>query len=180
MSLLGILSNEEVSNEYVLSKIIRYNHRCRLQDESVAEHSFFVSLFCLKIMSQLNLDKETERNVLIKAALHDTSECLTSDIPHDVKVRYNKMRAILDDIESEYYNQYWEKYKESLNQSDNIVEYIVKLADCYSVYQYCLNEKHLGNCSKEIDEITKDAVQRILEYTGKINRLLKAKAGDIK
>lgn len=175
MNSLEILSNDEISNEYVLSKINRYNHRIRLQNESVAEHSFFVSIFCLKIMAKLNLDSKIERDVLVKAALHDAAECLTSDIPHDVKSRYRKMRAILDDIEDDYYNQYWKEYKDSLDNSDSLVEYIIKLADSYSVYQYCLNERNLGNNSKEIYIISEDATSRILEYTGKINTLLKLK-----
>ena len=53
--MLELLSKESILSEYPLKKIIRYNHRNRLQDESVAEHTCFVSLFCLKIMSQLNL-----------------------------------------------------------------------------------------------------------------------------
>ena len=59
--MLELLSKESIMSEYPLKKIIRYNHRIRLQDESVAEHTCFVSLFCLKIMAQLNLTHEQER-----------------------------------------------------------------------------------------------------------------------
>ena len=83
--MLERLSKQEVLHEYVLSKITRYNNRKRLQNESVAEHTCFVSIFCLKILAQLNLDHEIERQVLILAALHDTPESVTSDIPYNVK-----------------------------------------------------------------------------------------------
>lgn len=168
--MLGTLNNEEVMSEYVLSKIIRYNHRRKLQDESVAEHSFFVSLFCLKIMAQLNLDRETEREVLILAALHDAAESKTSDIPHDVKADYPQMRNILERVEADYYNKYWKHYFDCVQMPKTVVEYIIKLADAYSVYQYCLNELDLGNVSDDIKKIKEEACLRIMDYTERVNR----------
>ena len=133
--MLELLNDKEVMDDYVLGKMIRYNHRHRLQDECVAAHSFFVSLFCLKIMAKLNLDHETERQVLILAALHDTAEIKTSDIPHDVKARYPDMQAILDRIEKEYYEEHWEKYISDVYKPSEMVYNIIKLADAYSVYR---------------------------------------------
>lgn len=170
--MLGTLSNSEIMSEYVLSKIIRYNHRRKLQDESVAEHSFFVSLFCLKIMSKLNLPADVEREVLILAALHDAAESKTSDIPHDVKANYPEMRAILDKVEEDYYEKEWKSYIGCVQTPKTVVEYIIKLADAYSVYQYCLNELDLGNVSSDIKEIKAEACDRIMDYTDKINREL--------
>lgn len=171
--MLGIFSDEEISREYVLSKIIRYNNRCRLQNESVAEHTCFVSLFCLKILAKLKLDHETERKVLILAALHDTAESMTSDIPHDVKTNYPEMQEILNNIEEDYYLDFWTEYYEEVYNSGNLCYNILKLADSYSVYQYCLNEKALGNVSEVINEITKDSILRIEHYTNIINQTIK-------
>lgn len=158
--------------EYVLSKIIRYNHRRKLQDESVAEHSFFVSLFCLKIMAQLNLSQKYEREVLILAALHDAAESKTSDIPHDVKANYPEMRNILEMVENDYYKEKWNSYISYVQEPRTMVKYIIKLADAYSVYQYCLNEMNLGNTSSDIREIKMDAQERISKFTTIINREL--------
>ena len=50
---------------------------------------------------------------------------------------------------------------------------IIKLADAYSVYQYCLNENTLGNVSDEMKEIKSEALVRITNYIEVINKLLK-------
>lgn len=171
--MLELLNDKEVMDDYVLGKMIRYNHRYRLQDECVAAHSFFVSLFCLKIMAKLQLDHETERQVLILAALHDTAEIKTSDIPHDVKSRYPDMQEILDRIEKEYYEEHWQKYISDVYKPNEMVYNIIKLADAYSVYQYCLNENTLGNVSDEMTEIKSEALVRITNHTATINALLK-------
>ena len=169
--MLELLSKESIMSEYPLKKIIRYNHRSRLQDESVAEHTCFVSLFCLKIMSQLNLTHEQERQVLILAALHDTCESRTSDIPHDVKANYPEMQRILDKIEQDYYEQNWKTYLSDVYKPEEIVYNILKLADAYSVYQWCLNEKALGNSSNCITEIYIESRNRLKKFTSSINEL---------
>lgn len=173
--MLELLSKESIMSEYPLKKIIRYNHRSRLQDESVAEHTCFVSLFCLKIMAQLNLTHEQERQVLILAALHDTCESRTSDIPHDVKANYPEMQKILDKIERDYYEKNWKSYLDDVYKPDKVVYNILKLADAYSVYQWCLNEKALGNSSDCIAEIYFESKNRIERYTGIINDIIEKK-----
>lgn len=170
--MLELLSNGDIMSEYPLKKIIRYNHRSRLQDESVAEHTCFVSLFCLKIMAQLKLTHEQERQVLILAALHDTCESMTSDIPHDVKANYPEMEKILDRIERDYYEKNWKSYLDDIYRPDDIVYYILKLADAYSVLQWCLNEKTLGNSSHCVTEIHLECNDRIIKYTHIINEML--------
>ena len=174
--MLELLSKESIMSEYPLKKIIRYNHRSRLQDESVAEHTCFVSLFCLKIMAQLNLSHEQERQVLILAALHDTCESRTSDIPHDVKANYPEMQAILEKIEYDYYEENWKTYLGDVYKPEPIVYNILKLADAYSVYQWCLNEKALGNSSDCITEIYIECRNRLKKYIGIINEIIEKEA----
>lgn len=171
--MLDVFSDEQITSEYVLCKIIRYNNRCKLQNESVAEHTCFVSLFCLKILAKLKLDHEIERKVLILAALHDAAESRTSDIPHDVKANYPEMQCILDKVERDYYEKVWGDYKEEVYNPGDLCYNILKLADSYSVYQYCLNEKALGNVSDVINEITQNSIVRIQQYTDAINQMIK-------
>ena len=173
--MLERLSNEQIMSEYVLSKIVRYNNRTRLQDESVAEHTCFVSLFCLKIMAQLNLDHETERQILILAALHDMAESKTSDIPHNVKANYPAMQSVLDKIEHDYYEENWERYLDEVLNPGDLVSNILKLADAYSVYQYCLNERNLGNYSNDNTEILIDVQERVATRINAINSILERK-----
>lgn len=170
--MMGLLSDEQIMSEYVLGKIVRYNNRRRLQEESVAEHTCFVTLFCLKIMAQLDLDHETERKILILAALHDVAESRTSDIPHDVKSNYPEIKSILDKVEDDYYREHWASYLDEIHESDDLCHNILKLADTYSVLQYCLNEQSLGNVSEDIQEITTSARQRIEARVAAINAIL--------
>lgn len=165
-------------NEYVLCKIIRYNNRTRLQDESVAEHTCFVSIFCLKIMAQLNLSHEEERQILVLAALHDMAESRTSDIPHNVKANYPEMENILDRIERDYYKEVWEKYEKEVYEVDVLIYNVLKLADAYSVYQYCINERNLGNYSKDNEEILREVQFRIDGKIDAINQILRRREED--
>lgn len=170
--MMVLLSDDEIMSEYVLGKIVRYNNRRRLQEESVAEHTCFVTLFCLKIMAQLKLDHEMERKVLILAALHDTGESVTSDIPHDVKTNYPQVKLILDKIENDYYEKNWKNYLSEIMKPDKLCHNILKLADTYSVIQYCLNEMSLGNVSDDIREIAESARQRAKKYAKAIDDIL--------
>ncbi len=142
--MLEKFSNDEIEKEYVLAKTLRYNNRTHLQEESVAEHSFFVALFSLKIVQLLKLPEELELRILRLAVLHDCAESITSDIPHNVK-----------------------------KLDDEIAEAVVKLADNYSVLQFCINEQRLGNTSPDIMEIFVNANQRVDASIDKVNRLLK-------
>lgn len=167
--MLEMLNDEEILKEYTLDKMNRYNHRHRIHNESVASHSFFVSLFCLKIFSKINLPKVMERTILIKAILHDVPEVYTSDIPHDVKKSFPAIKQELEKIENIYYESNWNNYMEEIQDNHKLIFYIIKLADCYSVQQYCLNEIRLGNNSKDIQSIHEDSIQRSKNYIYLIN-----------
>lgn len=173
MNKLSLLSKEELLREYRMKKLIRYNNRNRISDEDIAQHSYFVSLFCLKIMSEINLSPHTQRNILVKAILHDSAEIETSDLPHDVKKKFPKMNEILKEIEFKYYRSNWESYLSVLKNEQDIEEAIVKLADTYSVMQYCFNELELGNMSETIKTIFLDSEERANKYIDIINKILK-------
>lgn len=170
--MLDRLSDESINKEYVLCKIVRYNNRPKMQKESVAEHTCFVSVFCLKILQQLKLDKEIERQVLVLAALHDLAETRTSDIPHDVKTNYPEMKNILDRIEDDYYREEWPEYYDEAQKASSLVRAIVKMADTYSVIQYCYNERRLGNRSDIIEDILAEANERLDFFKNEVNKEL--------
>lgn len=178
--MLERLSDDEIMNEYVLCKIKRYNNRTKLQDESVADHTSFVCVFCLKIFEQIELTKDEERTILIMAILHDLPECETSDIPHNVKVKHPEIDNILKGIETDYYKENWNGYYDELYNSDSLCYEVMKLADSYSVYQFCMNEKTLGNESKENAYILSDSRMRIQNKIKIINKLLEERKEKIK
>ena len=83
------------------------------------------------------------------------------------------MQTILDKVEEDYYDEVWGDYKDVVYNPGDLCHNILKLADSYSVYQYCLNEKALGNVSDIINEITYNAMNRIRRYTDAINQMIK-------
>ena len=83
------------------------------------------------------------------------------------------MQAILDKIEKDYYEEHWKTYIGDVYKPDEMVYNILKLADAYSVYQWVLNEKALGNVSDCIEEIYVESANRLKKYTGIINKLEK-------
>jgi len=172
LNTLEKFNDNDILREYTLSKIIRYNNRNKLQNESVAEHSFFVTLFCLKIIKNLNLTKDEINRILILSALHDTCESETSDIPHNVKKENPEINKFLEKMEQKYYMEYWKEYYPIIYESTELEHAILKLADTYSVYQYCLNEKDVGNTSKDINEIFIDCEKRLNKWLDIVNKLL--------
>lgn len=168
---LELLSKEEINREYALKFLYRYTNRPRVLQETVAEHSFFVSIFGLKILSQLKdkLTLEEQNQVLIMCALHDTAESRTSDVPHNVKARYPEMRAILEEVERDYYNECWPDYADIVLNENSLIFKIMKLADSYSVLQYAQYEIGLGNHSEDIEEIYFNAKQRVESWNDAVN-----------
>ena len=82
------------------------------------------------------------------------------------------MQKILEKIELDYYEENWKSYLKDIYKPDEIVYNILKLADAYSVYQWCINEKTLGNYSSCITDIYFDSCKRIEKYTDIINKLI--------
>lgn len=157
---------------YRLKNVIRYNTRCKLKDESVAEHSFYVALFALKICEEYKINEQTTNLCLIKAILHDMPEIDLNDITHDVKERL-KLRPFLKQYEDEYFEKHFKYYANIMTKSLPIVDTIVILADAWSVYQYSLNEIQLGNKSIEIEEIYDESKERIKKLEEHLKKELK-------
>ena len=86
------------------------------------------------------------------------------------------MQQILDRIERDYYKEHWKNYLGEVYKPEPIVYNILKLADAYSVYQWCLNEKALGNSSDCIGEIYFESKERLDKYTNEINKLIEKEA----
>lgn len=140
-----IFTKDELSEMYKLKNIVRYNHRARLKNENVAEHSFFTSLITLELCKRLNLSNDITSSCIIKALLHDMPESELNDITYDVKLKLN-LRPLLKKFEDKYFEDNYAKYANiMINDDSNIVNTIVNYADAMSVLQYTYNEIELGN-----------------------------------
>ena len=157
--MLNVISNDYLQSIYQLKNLVRYNTRLRLKDETVAEHSFYVSLLVLKLCEIYNLDEDITYKCLVMAVLHDMPEIELNDITHDVKERLN-LRPMLKTYEDEYFKKNFKKYS-ALLYSQGIEKTIVDIADAYSVKQYVLSEMTLGNKSKDMTDIYNEIENRI-------------------
>ena len=156
---------------YRLKNVIRYNTRNIIKKESVAEHSFYVALFSLKICDDYNIDNSTTKKALIKALLHDMPEIELNDITHDVKEKLN-LRPLLKKYEDEYFDKHYSAHRSLMKNGDEKTNAIVDYADTMSVYQYALNESLLGNQSNDIDKILNDTRIRLKNCKENLERIL--------
>ena len=171
--MLDVLNKEQILKEYEMTKLIRYNCRKRIVDEDLAQHSFFVAMFCLRILSQIPATDKMYKNILSFAILHDAPELLMGDFPHTLKLAYPEIAKALEGVEKDYYKDNWPAYVEMFNSLTELEQEIITLADAYSVAQYTENEIVLGNSTEEMEQIRKNALARIDVSTNKINEQLK-------
>lgn len=151
-----MISIDNLMKDYRLKSTIRYNNRNKITNESVAEHSFYVALYTLEICNNYNIKNDIVKIALEKALLHDMPERDISDIPYDVKNNIPELKKILKNKEKELEKELETRFKcecQEDNEIEIIIEKIVKMADNYSVYQYCLKEQELGNSSNEFKKI---------------------------
>lgn len=170
-----IFSKEQLLSMYKLKNIVRYNHRIRLKDESVAEHSFFTSLIVLELCKRLKLGPKTMFECAVKALLHDMPETELNDITYDVKLKLN-LYPLLKTFEDKYFEQHYPELAWLMNTDDeSLPNLIVKYADAMSVLQYTYNEIELGN--ESMRSIIDDTIPRLTLIEDKIINIMNIQDG---
>lgn len=130
----------------VLRSLIRYQNCNRLVNESVAEHSFYVAIFVLKLREYYDFNLE----VALKTALiHDIPEARISDIPHNIKLANPEVAAALEKAEEkvtiDMLSEEANALLKSFNHGDTVEGKICQLADVLSVVLYANDEIKCGN-----------------------------------
>ena len=130
----------------VLRSLIRYQNCNRLVNESVAEHSFYVAVFVLKLREYYDFNLE----VALKTALiHDIPEARISDIPHNIKIANPEVAAALEKAEEkvtvDMLSEEANALLKSFNHGDTVEGKICQLADVLSVVLYANDEIKCGN-----------------------------------
>ena len=152
-------------NVYKLSNIIRYSQQNKIKNETVAEHSYYVSWFVNRLCTKYSLSDTIRLMALEAALLHDVPEVITNDITYDVKRMIPEVPALLQPYEEEVIREHsLRAHKVLFNPETNdeiIAKKIVKHADILSVLQYCQNEEELGN--KNFTELRKATEKRVKE-----------------
>ena len=145
-----------------LRNLVRYQTAPRAAKETVAEHSFFVAAYVLKLHDYYKFDL---KKGLRLALLHDFSEVFISDVPHPIKQRFPKITDELEKAErkvnEEYIGEEFANELEEFNQTSSIEGIIVALADILSVASYAKFEMELGN-SKYMQNVYRRSRERYM------------------
>lgn len=153
---------------YRLNSMVRYNTWQKVNTETVASHSYFVSIFTKMICDGLGVDPEIKLAALEFALVHDAPESLMNDITYDAKKLIPGINELLERFEKKYLSQHFPETTMTAFGEESLAKLIVKLADIYSVVQYCDNEVLLGN--SRFEKLLDDSMNRANELIIKIER----------
>lgn len=150
-----------IKNIDKLRNLVRYQSAPRVYSETVAEHSFFVSAYVLKLYDYYNFDLQ---KALHLALLHDYAEVFISDVPHPIKESFPKLKQELENAEIEIVKEHLsEEFSTMINEFNNNTSpegIIVNMADVLSVISYSSYEINLGN-SEYMNHVYKKAFERL-------------------
>ena len=114
--------------------------------QSVAEHSYYVSLYANQIahyMWEEGYISEIDVIMISSYALgHDRNECFMSDIPGPVK-RGSKMNK-------EYEHEQEKRYFDRPLEKSEICEIVIKIADLMDEYAFWMDQMFMGNRRSEV------------------------------
>lgn len=163
-------------NVYKLSNIIRYSQQNKIKNETVAEHSYYVTWFVNRLCTKYELGDTIRLMALETALLHDIPEVITNDITYDVKRMIPEVPALLQPYEEEVIKEHSSRaYKVLFNPEtpeEIIAKKVVKHADILSVLQYCQNEEMLGN--KNFTELRRATEQRVKDSREDLVKTIKS------
>ena len=151
-----------------LRHLIRYQNCNRLVNESVAEHSFYVSCFVMKLREYYDFKLE---KALKMALIHDMPESAISDVPHNIKASNPQLAAALEEAEDKVLNTMF--YAEGVNlvaefnETSSPEGKVCALADVLSVVLYANDEIKCGN--KVFNYIAIKAIARCKDLVDKLD-----------
>lgn len=129
-----------------LRNLVRYQSAPRVSSETVAEHSYFVASYVLKLHNYYEFDL---KKALSMAILHDYAEVFISDVPHPIKKQFPQIADCLEEAEksiiTEHISPEFADWLTEFNNTCTAEGAIVALADILSVISYAKYEVGLGN-----------------------------------
>ncbi len=144
----------------VLRSLVRYQNCHRNINESVAEHSFYVAAFVLKLREYYEFDLQA---ALKTALIHDVMESRISDVPHNIKLKNPALAEALENAEAKVLNEMFYSDARDLlmnfNHGGTPEGLVVQLADILSVVLYANAEIKSGN--KVFNYIAIKALDRV-------------------
>lgn len=173
MKNINIELSQYIKNIDGLRNLVRYQNAPRVSQETVAEHSFFVTAYILKLNDYYNFNLEKALRI---AVLHDYAEAFISDVPHPIKKKFPLICEELNKAEYEVnstdISEEFANWVDEMNNLTTAEGCIVALADIISVISYSKYEIELGN-SKYMNDVLFNAKRRVYEMIEKCNKYLK-------
>lgn len=164
---------EYLSNIDLLRNLVRYQVAPRVSQETVAEHSFFVAAYTLKLHDYFDFDLEKALRIAI---LHDFAEVFISDVPHPIKMKFPELTKQLEiaehGVNAEYISEEFAQELEGFNEASTPEGCIVVLSDILSVITYSKYEMELGN-SQYMKDVLKRSLVRINNMLEKCSKFLR-------
>lgn len=151
-----------------LRHLVRYQNVQRIHNETVAEHSFIVAAFILKLREYYNFNLEL---ALKTALIHDQMEANISDVPHNIKAANPELADALEKAEMNVITSMFSDEASVLikdfNHGLTAEGLAVQLADVLSVVLYAHGEIYAGN--KVFNYIAIKAIARCKEIVDKFD-----------
>jgi len=165
MNIIEKIFNDSIFDE--LNNLKRWNGLRTIKNETVAEHTYMVSLFTSFLIEEMLNNVNNEDSIKIKlfvirySIFHDFDEVITGDIKHSLKHGNKHSEEIKNLLESVINSAIFENFN-SGSASDNLIiqnvvglspevgkisflKKIVKVSDWLSMLFFIKKEKSLGN-----------------------------------
>jgi len=156
-----------------LRNLTRYQAAPRVSSESVAEHSFFVAAYVLKLHDYYNFNLE---KALRMALLHDFNEVFVSDVPFPIKSKYKNLNKELEraeyEVNCEHISKEFAEEMKEFNTMSSPEGIIVELGDVLSVVSYSKHEIGLGN-SSYMKDVYQKSIPRYTRILTKAEKFIK-------
>ena len=156
-----------------LRNLVRYQSAPRVSSETVAEHSFFVAAYVLKLHDYYDFKLE---KALSMAILHDYAEAFISDVPSPIKQQFPNIAIALEDAEhkiiSDHISKDFANYMDEFNDKLSAEGCMVALADILSVVSYAKYEIGLGN-SEYMKDVLRNAKNKINKLVAISNKYIR-------
>ena len=127
-----------------LAHVHRWGILRKSRQQNVAEHSYFVAMYCIELVDSLGLRPFVQADRLIQRALtHDLGEVWTGDIPSPVRRRIKNGLVELEYLKmGEVFPHFF-----GLVPEEPLAGKILKVADLLEACMYLADEENLGNKS---------------------------------
>lgn len=127
----------------ILQHVPRWSIIRTIRQQSVAEHSYYVTLYATFISQFLKMRIEDQMYITQLALVHDFDEMVTGDIPTPYKAN------IKESIGAEKYRSASTSMQLSIINTEptnrKYCEEVVKVADLFEAKMYLMDEFYMGN-----------------------------------